>query len=169
MPMPILHDTLSFVLRRIKIDNFIASKERYPDLMTEEQIITQCIVNVVAGVGTSTVSTINVLKYLSRNMAETQLLSYLDGLVREGIPLRGADGFNPNGRVVGPEGLVLPGKVKLPPGTVVGIKPSVASIRERTFGPRPYELVPDRWCRGDDETEEDYVERRALMERGDML
>jgi cytochrome P450 len=169
--------------------HYVASQERFPDLMTEDQIVMHCMVNVVAGVGTSTTSVNNVLKYLVANQAaqerlhqdlqtanisssvmwrQTQTLPYLEGLVREGIRLRGADGFNPNGRVVGPKGLILPGGVLLPPGTVVGIKPSVASVQERTFGTQPYEFLPDRWCRGNNETEEEYAERKAKMDRGDM-
>ncbi|KAI1338948.1 cytochrome P450 [Xylariaceae sp. FL0016] len=232
MPMPILHDIFSFILRRIKVDNklvfhrlseqkvmerlqevkaakeksdphetnglvrrpdilahFIASKDKYPDLMYDEQIVTHCMMNIIAGVGTSTMSTVNALRYLAANQRnqerlyqelkganvgcpatfrDTQHLPFLDALVREGIRLRGSDTFNPNGRVVGPEGLELPGGIMLPQGTVVGVKPSVASIQERTFGARPYEFIPERWCQAAGESDEAFVERRAKMDRGDM-
>ncbi|KAE8150726.1 cytochrome P450 [Aspergillus avenaceus] len=227
MPMPILHDIASFVVRLVKahsytifhlltkqkvqerlqqanagdegksettfkpdiLAHFVASREKYPDWMTEEQIITHCMVNVVAGVGTSTTSINNVLKYLVAHPAaqetlyqelqranvscpvswrQTQGLPFLEGLVREGVRLRDASSFNPNGRNVGPEGLILPGDVYLPPGTVVGIKPSVASVQVRTFGEQPYEFCPERWCRREGETEGDYVARRTKMDAGDM-
>lgn len=229
MPMPVLHDIASFIVRslgayrhtvfyllsqrkvRERLDeverrsdgdrkdiglpikpdilaHFIASRERHPG-MTEEQIVAHCMVNVVAGVVTSTTSVSNVLRYLTCNQQaqerlynellaadvsfpatwrETQSLPYLDGLVREGIRLRGADSFNPNGRVVSAGGLTLPGNIWLPAGTVVGIKPSVASVQERTFGPRPYQFEPERWFRYDNETVEQHRERRARMDRGDM-
>ncbi|KAF5861953.1 hypothetical protein ETB97_012276 [Aspergillus alliaceus] len=230
MPMPILHDVASFVVRLFKahsytifyllsrrkvqerldsstdstknrssnnetsskpdiLAHFVASREKYPDWMTEDQIVNHCMVNVVAGVGTSTTSINNALKYLvahpeaqeklyqelqAANVSspvswrETQALPYLEGLVREGIRLRDASSFNPNGRNVGPEGLELPGGVYLPPGTVVGMKPSVASVQTRTFGEQPYEFWPERWCRRDGERVEEYAERRSKMDAGDM-
>lgn len=169
--------------------HFISAREKNPERMTDDQIVTHCMVNVVAGVGTSTTSINNALKYLTAHpeaqerlfqdlqgsgvhfpvpWKKAQNLPFLDGLVREGIRLRGAHGFNPNGRVVGPEGLVLPGGIRLPAGTVVGIKPSVASVQERTFGGRPYEFIPERWCRNDGESEEEYANRKSKMDRGDM-
>ena len=229
MPMPILHDVASFIVRMIKaknftvfhqlsarkvqerlrqvsegeksfeekqekrkadiLDHYLASRDKYPEMMTEEQIITHCMVNVVAGVNTSTHSTLNVLKYLVANPAaqdrlhqellgagvedppqwqQAQSLPFLEGLVREGVRLRGGDGFNPNGRVVSDQGLTLPGDIHLPPRTIVGVKPSVASVQERTFGARPYEFDPHRWLRQEGQTEEAFAERRARMDRGDM-
>ncbi|KAI1631504.1 cytochrome P450 [Biscogniauxia mediterranea] len=171
------------------LDHYIASREKYPDQMTTDQIIAHCEVNVIGGVGTSATSTRNILQYLvdtpsaqdrlyselkAANVSwpttwrETQALPYLEGLVREGIRLRASDGFNPIGRVVGADGLVLPGGVALPPGTVVGVKPSVASVQARTFGARPYEFRPGRWLRAEGEDPAAYDERRARMERGDM-
>ncbi|KAI0601116.1 cytochrome P450 [Biscogniauxia sp. FL1348] len=171
------------------LDHYIASREKYPDQMTTDQIIAHCEVNVIGGVGTSVTSIRNVLQYLvddpsaqerlyaelrAANISwptawrETQALPYLSGLVREGIRLRPSDGFNPNGRVVGASGLALPGGLALPPGTVVGVKPSVASVQERTFGARPYEFRPERWLRAAGEDPRAYDERRLRMDRGDM-
>lgn len=169
--------------------HFMSSREKYPEMMTDDQITTHCMVNVVAGIATSTTSITNALRHLVANQAsqerlyqellfanvsspvtwrQTQALPYLEALVREGVRLRSPDSFNPNGRVVGPEGMELPNGIHLPPGTVVGIKPSVASIDTRTFGDRPYEFIPERWCKSDDETEDEFTERRAKMDRGDM-
>ncbi|KAI0477304.1 cytochrome P450 [Xylariaceae sp. FL0804] len=201
------------------LDHFIASKDRYPDLMSDEQIVTHCMVNVVGGVGTSTLSIINVLRYLiahpdaqarlhaelahssatsdadadsdnAKNASgaaaggfaswqQTQGLPFLEALVREGVRTRGSDTFNPNGRVVGDGGLALPssssGPLLLPAGTVVGVKPTVAAVQARTFGPTPREFNPERWLRkkgkkeGEyEESEAEFAARRARMDRGDM-
>ncbi|RYO94793.1 hypothetical protein DL764_007771 [Monosporascus ibericus] len=164
------------------LTHFVSARDKYPQLMTLEQIIMHCMVNVVAGTGTSTTTIINVLKYLVANpeaqqrlydelkdagvgfpptWRETQSLPFLEGLVREGVRLRGVDGFNPLARVVKEEGMVLPDGTRLPPGTVVGIKPSVASVQEKTFGKQPRSFLPDRWCQKDGESDEEYRERRG--------
>ena len=57
---------------------------------------------------------------------------------------------------------------RLPPGTVVGVKPSVASVQERTFGPRPYAFAPERWLPRPGEPDAAFRDRRAAMDRGDM-
>lgn len=171
------------------LTHFLSARDKYPQLMTQDQIIMHCMVNVVAGTGTSTTAIINVLKYLVANPEaqqrlymelkaahvkcpatwhETQSLPFLEGLVREGIRLRGVDGFNPLARVVKEEGMVLPNGMRLPPGTLVGIKPSVASVQQKTFGDRPKAFLPERWCKKDGESYEDYRERRGRMDRGDM-
>ncbi|KAK8014360.1 hypothetical protein PG990_007656 [Apiospora arundinis] len=223
MPMPILHDIASFVIRTFRVQkatvfhrlsarkveerikrstdgssndgksdilaHFVSSREKYGDIMTKEQIITHCMVNVVAGTGTSTTSITNIIKYLVKNVdaqerlhlelksagtgfpaswREVQSLPFLEGLVREGIRLRGSDGFNPLARVAGSQGMVLPNGIQLPAGTLVGVKPSVASMSEKTFGEQPHLFLPERWLQMPGECAQDYKERRSRMDRGDM-
>lgn len=168
--------------------HFLRSRTKYPRLMTPEQITRHCMVNIVAGTGTSTSAIVNVLRYLVANPAaqarlyhelqtttttpprwrDIQPLPFLEGLIREGVRLRFSDSFNPLARVVGPAGMVLPDGTQLPAGTLVGVKPSVASMQEKTFGARPEEFLPERWCRGEGEGEEEFRERRGRMDRGDM-
>lgn len=170
-----------------------AARDRHADQLSEDQMVMHCMVNVIAGIGTSTTSMVNVLKYLVARPAaqdrlyaelreagvggggvaaaswrETQALPFLEGLVREGVRLRDSSGVNPLAREVGPAGLVLPDGTRLPPGTVVGVKPSVASVQERTFGSRPYEFVPERWLPRPEEPDAEFRDRRAAMDRGDM-
>jgi cytochrome P450 len=175
------------------LSHFLRSRTKYPSLMTPEQITRHCMVNIVAGTGTSTSAIVNVLRYLVANppaqarlyhelqqtattattttlprWRDIQPLPFLEGLIREGIRLRFSDSFNPLARVVGASGMALPCGTRLPAGTLVGIKPSVASMQEKTFGPRPADFWPERWCREEGEGEEEYRERRGRMDRGDM-
>jgi cytochrome P450 len=64
--------------------------------------------------------------------------------------------------------MVLPGGVRLPPGTYVGINPAAMNRRVEIFGERPEEFEPLRWPKGVGESEEEFVERRARMDRATL-
>lgn len=171
------------------LEHFVSAREKYGDIMTKEQIIAHCMVNVVAGTGSSTVVINKIIKYLVKNAdaqerlyrelkdagagfpaswRELQPLPFLEGLVREGVRLRGSDSFNPLARVAGAQGMVLPDGTQLPAGTLVGIKPTVAAFSEKSFGEHPQFFLPERWLQMPGEGTEAFRERRSRMDRGDM-
>ncbi|KAK8098089.1 uncharacterized protein PG998_013575, partial [Apiospora kogelbergensis] len=171
------------------LEHFVSAREKYGDIMTKEQIIAHCMVNVVAGTGSSTVVINKIIKYLVKNAdaqerlyrelkdagagfpaswRELQPLPFLEGLVREGVRLRGSDSFNPLARVAGAQGMVLPDGTQLPAGTLVGIKPTVAAFSEKSFGEHPQLFLPERWLQMPGEGTEAFRERRSRMDRGDM-
>ena len=165
---------------------FIAAREKYPDIMTKDQITATGVVNVGAFSVPKALET--TVRYLVENpdaqekllaelkeagiqspisFKQTQTLPYLHGLVREGIRLH----FNlgsPLGRDVPAEGLVLPSGVRIPGGVEIGIKPHVLACREDVVGARPLEFRPERWMRAAGESQEQYDERKAMMDRSDM-
>lgn len=166
---------------------FLDSREKYPEIMTEEQVISTTIVNVFAGaLATSTLYL--AVHHLLTNPAsqerlyndmtelgvstpvtwqETQKLPFLNGLIRESTRLHLA--LNSMlGRDVPPEGLVLPNGVQLPYGVAVGVKPHCSAAQERNFGPEPLRFIPERWCIYENETTEEHEARKAKMELADL-
>lgn len=71
-------------------------------------------------------------------------------------------------RVVPSTGLTLSNGVMLPPGTIVGMNPWVVHYREDIFGERPNDFIPERWLRGEAETESAFESRIRKMKDADM-
>ncbi|KAI0130268.1 cytochrome P450 [Xylariales sp. AK1849] len=115
--------------------HYLASRERYPDQMTEEQLVSHCMVTVFGGIKSATSAVKTVLEYLMvhptaqervyrelvaagvadrfpeelpRN-AQVEHLPYMSGLLHEALRLDDAKSYNPLSRDVGPDGMVLPG------------------------------------------------------------
>jgi len=166
---------------------FLDSREKYPDIMTEEQVVSTVITNIFSGGLATNALYLIVRHFVAKPSAQkrlldemmslgvtypvtwtqTQKLPFLNGLIRESTRLHLA--LNSiMGRDVPPEGLVLPNGMRLPPGTAVGVKAHCCHGQEQIFGEGPLEFRPERWCRNEGESEDDYAARMAKMERGDM-
>ncbi|KAB5566690.1 cytochrome P450 [Coniochaeta sp. 2T2.1] len=166
---------------------FLDSREKYPDIMTEEQVVSTVITNIFSG-GLATNALYLIVHHFVTHPAaqkrlldemtasgvtypvtwtQTQKLPFLNGLIRESTRLHLALNCI-MGRDVPPEGLILPNGMRLPPGTAVGVKAHCCHGQEQIFGEGPLEFRPERWCRGDGEGEEEYEARMSRMERGDM-
>jgi cytochrome P450 len=71
-------------------------------------------------------------------------------------------------RVVPASGLTLPNGTTLPPGTIVGVNPWVVHYKESVFGEKTEEFRPERWLRGENESEAGYEARMRSMREADM-
>ncbi|KAK3314443.1 cytochrome P450, partial [Apodospora peruviana] len=166
---------------------FLDAREKYPLIMTEEQVVSTTIVNVFAGALATTslylmvhhlVTYPEAQKRLYNDMValgvstpvtwqETQKLPFLNGLVRESTRLHmGQNSLL--GRDTPTQGLVLPNGMRLPHGVSVGIKPHVLHVQEKSFGEEPFVFKPERWCRFEGESAEDYETRKSKMELCDL-
>jgi cytochrome P450 len=66
-------------------------------------------------------------------------------------------------------GLTLPDATVLPPGTIVGVNPCVIPYQEKTFGAKPHEFRPERWLKGNKESEALFEARMKGMKDADMV
>lgn len=66
-------------------------------------------------------------------------------------------------RYVPAEGLTLPNGVFIPPGTAVGLNPSILGRNTSVFGPDAEEFRPERWLRLPGEDDESYAARLRLQ------
>jgi len=163
--------------------HFIAAKEKYPDIMTDEYIHASAVLNVGAGALTTSKVLEGIFRFLVANPAgqerllremqdayctypisykQTQQIPYLEGLIREGVRLHISLGVILL-REVSASGLELPNTVLLPPGTNVGIKPYALTNREDIFGENPLTFNPERWLQNPLESGDAFRERRLVM------
>ncbi|KAF2497376.1 cytochrome P450 [Lophium mytilinum] len=170
------------------LSHFIASAEKYPDIMTPAQITSTAVVNMGAGALGSSKVLQGIVTYLLAhpeqqdklyaamkeanvsypiNWKQIQEVPFLEGLVKEGVRLHLSVGV-PLIRESPPSGLRLVDGSVIPAGIEVGMKPYVVARRQDVWGPNAEEWEPERWMRRGYETETEFKERRAAMERGDL-
>ncbi|XTI82185.1 cytochrome P450 [Cenococcum geophilum] len=168
--------------------HFIASAEKYPDIMTPDQITSTAVVNMGAGALGSSKVLQGIVRYLVENpdkqdqlyndmkaancsypinWKQIQELPFLEGIVKEGVRLHLSVGV-PLIRESPPNGLRLADGTVIPAGIEVGMKPYVVARRKEVWGPNAEEWEPERWMQRSNETEEEFKERRTIMERGDL-
>jgi cytochrome P450 len=168
---------------------FMSAGEKNPDLMTRNEITTNCFVNMGAGALSQSKVLEEVLRYVvprpeaqdaiyeeitSRNLSlpisnkDAQLMPYLNGVIREGLRLHHSGFGMISGRNTPSEGLTLPNGVHLPAGIEVGMEPRVLGSREDTYQEKPLEFRPERWLPYPGEDEKVYQARRAAMEHTDL-
>lgn len=94
-------------------------------------------------------------------------LPYLDACIKEGLRMHPVVGHVLE-RVVPSSGLTLSDGTILPPGTIVGVNPWVIHYKEDIFGAKTNEFRPERWLKGDGESEEKYESRMRGMREADM-
>ena len=160
------------------------SKEELGGLEVDDnQIVNWLMLNILAGGDTTSATMRAVVYHLAKTPSnyekllreldaaqlsmpaqwkDTQNLPYLDAVIRE------ATRYNPGismvfERDVPAEGLRLPDGKFIPPGTKVGINPSVTNRNVEIFGSDANEWNADRWLQRDDESEDDFKIRLARM------
>ncbi|KAL1863324.1 hypothetical protein Plec18170_000158 [Paecilomyces lecythidis] len=175
--------------RNDMLSYFLAAREKQPDLMTREEVTTNCFVNMAAGSLSQSKVLEEILRFLVRvpeaqerlyaeikscdaggaiSNRRAQALPYLNGVVREGLRLHHS-GF---GMIIGRDtpvgGLILPNGVHLPEGIEVGMDPRVLGTREETYHDKPYEFRPQRWLPFEGETKESHASRVSNMDQVDL-
>ncbi|GES61892.1 cytochrome P450 [Aspergillus terreus] len=173
------------------LTRFLEAKKTYPETVTDAQVFSYTVSNMNAGSDTTAISLRAILYYTLKTprvkaklMAElldalhtgkltlpvswkqSQELPYLDAVVKEALRLHPAVGLLLE-RIVPAGGLQLPNGPFLPPGTIVGINPWIIH-RHAVFGSDVDSFVPERWLRGEDETEAAFQARRQDMLRATL-
>lgn len=171
------------------LDRFLEAREKYPDVVTEQQVLSYTITNVFAGSDTTAISLRAVLYYLLKDLRvfeklraelaaaveakklsspvswkESQALPYLDAVIKEALRLHPAVGLLLE-RIVPSGGLQLPNGTTIPAGTIVGASPWVIHKDEAVFGTDVDSFVPERWLQGTQEPVVEYAARLSEMTR----
>jgi cytochrome P450 len=168
---------------------FLAARETYPAIVTDDQVLTYSVTNVVAG----SLSTSHVLDEIVRFLVTTpaaqrriyeeikatgadefpisldhaKLSPYLEGVVQEGYRIHSVANVLLE-REVSVQGMELPSGHKLPAGTYVGINAAAMNRIEDVFGAKPDEFDPLRWLKQEKETDDEFRERRLRMDRANL-
>lgn len=94
-------------------------------------------------------------------------LPYLDAVIKESMRMHPAVGMLLE-RVVPEGGLTLSDGRTIPAGTIVGLNPWVIGHTCDVFGEDLESFKPERWLRGDGESEKDYQDRAQAMRAADL-
>lgn len=169
------------------LDRFLdASPSSEPPGYNFPLVMNWCLANIFAGGDTTAIAMTSIVYHLLKNPVkqgnlvkelrgsnialpmswkECQALPYLDGCVREGIRLRPPIGMGLE-REAG--GLRMPDSYVLPKVVKVGMNPWVVNRQSSVFGSQVDDFVPERWFRGEDESDEEFRERINRMRRVDI-
>ena len=168
--------------------HFTRAQERYPEVMTPQNIMTMCASNLFAGSQSPSAVLDKIFNFLASNPSaqdtlhaelsraqckypvswqQAQSLPYLDGLIREGYRLHNPSFFLLE-RMTPAGGLTLPTSHHIPAGVKIGIPGGAPGFREFVFGSDVAEFKPERWLQRPDESEDEYAGRRKNMEQSDL-
>lgn len=170
------------------LDNFLEAKETHPDIVSDNEVVSYLMMNVLAGADTTaivmkaitwyTLTTPGVQDKLVSELdaaglsfppkyEETRELPYLNAVIKEGIRMHPViSGILE--RIVPAGGLTLPDGRVIAPGTKVGLSAWVTSRNADIYGAEPDRFNPDRWLQGAGESEEKFEARIKRMRDADM-
>ncbi|RAK98280.1 cytochrome P450 [Aspergillus ibericus CBS 121593] len=168
------------------LTRFLEAKTTHPNIVDDTRVFAYTVSNVNAGSDTTAISLRAVLYYTLKNREvwgklreelrsalqagtitvpvswkQSQELPYLDAVIKEALRLHPAVGLLLE-RVVPAEGLQLPNGPFLPAGTIVGVNPWIIH-RHAVFGQEVDRFIPERWLRGNGESETEFQARRQNM------
>lgn len=170
------------------LSRFLDAQKQHPDVVTDIQLAAYANTNVLAASDTTAAALTAIIMCLLRrrdayvklqaeidsrqlefpvSYAVAQTLPYLDAVIKEALRFFPTTGIDLE-RKVGPARLVLPTGQTLPAGTIVGVNPWPVHRDESVFGEDADEFNPERWMRGDSETESGFNERVRNMQRAYM-
>lgn len=151
------------------LSRFLKAKEAHPEVVDDTRLMSYAQINVTAGSDTVSITLKAIFYHLLKNPAtlkcllqeidtassegklstpciswvESQKLSYLDAVIKEGFRIHPAVSL-PLERVISERGLNIYGKY-IPPGVVVGVNPWVIHRDPDIFGHDADVWRPERW------------------------
>ncbi|KAF2105044.1 cytochrome P450 [Rhizodiscina lignyota] len=173
------------------LSNFIAARPSYPDVMTDLRITHYATTNVLAGANNSALAMDRTIHYLAHHpdmqeklhgeIMNTKMddikdtegppaldlalkMKFLEAIIQESYRTFAMPSNNLE-RLVSPAGLTLPNGVRLPPGAVAAMNGPALMHRKEIFGEDVDVFRPQRWMKGENETEEQFAQRRLKMDR----
>ncbi|KAG9259119.1 cytochrome P450 [Emericellopsis atlantica] len=170
------------------LDNFLEAKETHPDIVSDNEVVSYLMMNVLAGADTTAIEIKSITWHLLSNpeahkklvselssvalsfppkYEETKDLPYLNAVIKEAMRLHPVISGVLE-RIVPSSGLTLPDGRVIPAGTKVGMNPWVVHRSEQTFGPEPDTFRPERWMKGPDEPQEKFDMRLKKMKDADL-
>lgn len=172
------------------LDGFIDMQKVNPEAVTDNDLISALIVNIVAGADTTASLLRAVVYYVLKNpkvhkrlleeldkanlatpvtYAAATALPYFDAVIRETARIGPGVGLILE-RVVPEGGLSLSDGKVIPAGTIVGMNPWVVHQDKEVYGEDAASFNPDRWLRdvASGETEEDFQLRFSRMKATDL-
>lgn len=170
------------------LDNFLEAKETHPDIVSDNEVVTYLLMNVLAGADTTAIIMKSITWYILSNPAvharlvaeldaaglssppqyeQTRDLSYLDAVIREGMRMHPViSGILE--RIVPPTGLTLADGRVIAPGTKIGLSTWVTSRNAAIWGADPETFNPDRWLQAAGEPDGAFAARLKRMKDADM-
>ncbi|KAH9908569.1 cytochrome P450 [Xylariomycetidae sp. FL2044] len=169
---------------------FIDSKTTYPEVVDDMTIINYLLLNLIAGADTTAITMRALFFHCLKNRAiwdrltrevraagigterpasyqAARAIPYVEAVVRETLRYHPAVSMCME-RVVPHYGLDLPDGSSVPPGTLVGVNPYIIGRNRGVFGADADAFRPERWLRGDEETEEAYRDRMVRWNAASM-
>ncbi|KAM9885342.1 hypothetical protein VDGL01_00425 [Verticillium dahliae] len=176
------------------LDRFIAAKNDDPENVSDPQIISWLMVNMIAGSDTTAITIRSALyfslsnpkvwsrlndeirskRFRERGMVppaykEVRAIPYVDAVVREALRILPGVSMSME-RYVPAGGFTLPNGDYLPGGTIIGVSPYITNRNQSVFGVGADAFRPERWLRDEagGETEESFQSRLTLMNKADL-
>ncbi|KXX72952.1 Pisatin demethylase [Madurella mycetomatis] len=170
--------------------HFLESKTTHPDLVNDGTVMGYLLVNLLAGADTTAITIRAIFYFCLKNPSTYERLvrevraagfdadkpvaytaahklAYLDAVVKEAMRLHPAVSMLLE-RYVPQGGLTLPDGSYVPAGTAVGLNAYVTGRNKGLYGEDAEEFKPERWLKGDGETEERYKARLVKMQQADL-
>lgn len=176
------------------LDRYIEAKKLHPDDVDDNRILSYLLVNLAAGADTTAVALKSVLYlglkhprvwkrlqadilaapfasegtlHLPAPYAQTRAIPYLEAVIREALRLYPGNCF-PQERYVPAGGLRLPDGSLVAEGTAVGFNAYVLHRNKAVWGEDAEEFRPERFLRGEEESEEEFKARMTHLNNCDL-
>ncbi|RJE19637.1 Cytochrome P450 [Aspergillus sclerotialis] len=141
------------------------AKEEFPDTVDDTQVFSYTVSNMNAGSDTTAIALRAILYYtLKHPRVLKELQQELNEAFESGRISNPVSWKQSQGLPTVPDGLQLPNGPYLPPGTIVGANPWIIH-RHSVFGEDVDSFIPERWLRGENETEAEFNTRKQNMVR----
>ncbi|KAL9097808.1 MAG: hypothetical protein Q9165_000134 [Trypethelium subeluteriae] len=169
---------------------FLEQKQKNPNSVSDRMLLAYITLNIFAGSDTTAVTMRAILYYLMKTphvlsnlraelgaadlpfpapFSRTNKLPYLNAVIKEAMrihPITGAELFE---RVVPASGLrVRDSDLVIPGGAIVGVTGWTVHFDRSVYGDDVEVFRPERWMRGEEESEDAFRERMDRMGRADV-